>query len=79
MITDEELRTMPKVKPEHASRYLGGDPSAQFIRWWCQQTGGMQCPFGVALQMPGSRRYSYAINREALIQYKHGLTIRKEA
>lgn len=52
-MTDAELLAMPKVGPEEASRFLGGDPSAEYIRVWCQDG---TCPFGACVQMSKRRK-----------------------
>lgn len=66
-MTDEELRALPDVLPEHASKYLGGRPSPQYIRIWCKEH---RCPFGDAIQEKS--RANITINPELLIKYKHG-------
>lgn len=35
-MTEDELLSLPKVRPDEASAFLGGDPTAQYIRLWCQ-------------------------------------------
>ena len=67
-MTDAELLAMPKVGPEEASRFLGGDPSAEYIRVWCQDG---TCPFGACVQMSKHRK-NYTINRRLLIRYRDG-------
>ena len=67
-MTDEDLLALAKVGPEEASRFLGGDPSAEYIRVWCQAG---TCPFGSCVQMSKSRK-NYTINRKLLISYKNG-------
>lgn len=67
-MTEEELIGLPKVGPEEASRFLGGDPSAEYIRIWCQAG---TCPFGSCVQMSKSRK-NYTINRKLLIRYRNG-------
>lgn len=65
--TDQELLSLPRVGPEEAAEYLGGEPSAHYIRLWCQSG---KCPFGAALQT--SNRWNYTINRQRLIRYRRG-------
>ena len=67
-MTDEDLLALAKVGPEEASCFLGGDPSAEYIRVWCQAG---TCPFGSCVQMSKSRK-NYTINRKLLIRYKNG-------
>lgn len=67
-MTETELLNLPKVGPDEASKFLGGDPSAQYIRLWCQEAA---CPFGTAQKM-SAHRYNYTINRQLLIKYRRG-------
>ena len=67
-MTDEDLLALAKDGPEEASRFLGGDPSAEYIGVWCQAG---TCPFGSCVQMSKSRK-NYTINRKLLIRYKNG-------
>ena len=67
-MTEQELLSLPKVGPEEASDFLGGDPSAQYIRLWCQDG---DCPFGAAVRM-SPHRWNYTINRQRLIRYRRG-------
>jgi hypothetical protein len=70
VITENELRSMERITPQIASSYIGSKTiSAQFIRIWAQNG---RCPFCVAENVGGGRRYTYVINREALIKYKRG-------
>lgn len=63
-MTEDELLSLPKVRPDEASAFLGGDPTAQYIRLWCQDG---DCPFGAAKQQ-SKNRWTYTINRRLLIK-----------
>lgn len=65
-MTEDELLPLPKVRPDEASAFLGGDPTAQYIRLWCQDG---DCPFGAAKQQ-SKNRWTYTINRRLLIKYR---------
>ena len=67
-MTEEELLHLPKVGPDEASSFLGGEPTAQYIRLWCQDG---DCPFGAAKQQ-SKNRWTYTINRRLLIKYRRG-------
>lgn len=71
-MTDEELRALPKVRPEHAARYLKDTVPAispQSIRAWAKNGN---CEFCHAIKMnPSSIRHNYLINITKLINYKH--------
>lgn len=76
-MTEKELRSLEKVGPEEAARYIGNKMNAQYIRLWAQEG---TCPFCKALRRtPESRRYVYFINIEALIKYKNGEIISNTA
>lgn len=69
-MTDEELMTLPKIKPEHAAKYLQNGTTAQEIRVKAQY--GV-CPFCTAeKRSPDSRRYIYRVNPGLLRAYKAG-------
>ena len=69
-MTDEELMALPKIRPEHAARYLQDGTTAQEIRIKAQF--GI-CPFCTAeKRTPGSMRYVYRINPGLLRAYKAG-------
>ena len=65
-MTEDELLSLPKVRPDEASAFIGGDPTAQYIRLWCQDG---DCPFGAAKQQ-SKNRWTYTINRRLLIKYR---------
>ncbi len=67
-MTEQELISMAKVGPDEASAFLGGEPTAQYIRKWCQDG---DCPFGSARQQT-KKRWTYTINRQLLIRYRRG-------
>lgn len=67
-MTEEDLLSLPKVGPDEASAFLGGEPTAQYIRLWCQDG---DCPFGAAKQQ-SKNRWTYTINRQLLIKYRRG-------
>lgn len=68
-MNEQELRSLPKVLPEDASKYLKGyaDVSPQAIRIWAQHN---TCPFCWAVPMP--KRHVYVISVEMLIRFKKG-------
>ena len=67
-MSEKELLMLPKVGPDEASEFLGGEPTAQYIRLWCQDG---DCPFGSARQQT-KKRWTYTINRQLLIRYRRG-------
>ena len=67
-MTEEELLSLQKVGPDEASAFLGGEPTAQYIRLWCQDG---DCPFGAAKKQT-KKRWTYTINRRLLIKYRRG-------
>ena len=67
-MSDTELLALPKVKPEHAARYLQSGHTAQEIRVKAQL--GL-CPFCNAYK-PTDRRYVYRINVGLLMACKRG-------
>jgi len=66
-MTEQELRSLPKILPEDAANYLKGTAtvSPQAIRLWAQNK---DCPFCKAITM--KRRNVYVINVNALVRYK---------
>lgn len=68
-MSEKELLALPKVGPDEASDFLGGSPSAQYIRMWCAEG---TCPFGTAITRPGSTRKDYTICVPLLIRYRRG-------
>lgn len=66
-MTDTELLALPKVRPEHAARYLQNGTTTKEIRVKAQLG---KCPFCAAEMMSG--RYRYRVNVGLLIKYKHG-------
>ena len=67
-MSEEELLALSKVGPDEAAAFLRGEPTAQYIRLWCQDG---DCPFGAAKQQ-SKRRWTYTINRWLLIRYRRG-------
>jgi hypothetical protein len=67
-MTETELLALPKVGPDEASAFLGGEPTAQYIRLWCKDG---DCPFGSAKQQT-NERWTFTINRMLLIKYRRG-------
>ena len=67
-MTEEDLLSLPTVGRDEASGFLGGEPTAQYIRLWCQDG---DCPFGAAKQQ-SKNRWTYTINRRLLIKYQRG-------
>lgn len=66
-LTKEELLSLPKIRVDHAARYLQNGTTAQEIR--VQAQFGV-CPFCKAEYMTG--RYRYRVNPGLLIKYKSG-------
>lgn len=66
-MTDEDLLSLPVVRPEHAARYLQNGTTAQEIR--VQAQNGVS-PFCTAEKMKS--KYRYRVNLYLLIKYKHG-------
>lgn len=67
-MTEEDLLSLPKVGPDEASAFLGGEPTAQYIRLWCQDGDCRSA-------RPNSKsknRWTYTINRRLLIKYRRG-------
>lgn len=71
-MTDEELKALPKVRAEEASKYLKDIVPAispQAVRAWAKNG---TCSFCSAIKMkPSSTRHKYIINIAKLINYKH--------
>lgn len=67
-MTDQELRSIKRPKPEDAAKYLANGTTAQNIRIKAQQG---KCPYCEAFKPTGHHRYSYTIFVEALIKCKH--------
>lgn len=67
LLTEAELLATPKVRPEHAARYLQNGTTAQEIR--VQAQNGI-CPFCKAVK--GAKRFAYRVNIGLLISYKRG-------
>ena len=67
-MSDNELMSLKKIRPEDAARYLQDGSTAQEIRVKAQL--GI-CPFCTAEQ-PTGRRWVYRINPGKLMKYKHG-------
>lgn len=67
-MTDQDLLSLKRIRPEDAARYLQDGSSAQEIRVKAQL--GL-CPFCTAEQ-PTGRRWVYRINAGKLMKYKRG-------
>jgi hypothetical protein len=67
-MSDTELLALPKIRPEHAAKYLQSGVTAQEIRVKAQM--GL-CPFCRA-EKPTGRRYAYRINVGQLMACKRG-------
>ncbi len=66
-LTESELLALPKIRVDHAARFLQNGTTAQEIRVKAQN--GI-CPFCTAEFMTG--RYRYRVNVGLLIKYKAG-------
>lgn len=66
-MTEEQLLALPKIRVDHAARFLQNGTTAQEIRVKAQN--GV-CPFCTAEFMTG--RYRYRVNPGLLIKYKAG-------
>lgn len=67
-MTDQDLLSLKRIRPEDAARYLQDGSFAQEIRVKAQL--GL-CPFCTAEQ-PTGRRWVYRINAGKLMKYKRG-------
>ena len=67
-MTEQELLSHKKIRPEIAAQFLQDGTTAQEIRIKAQL--GI-CPF-CAAEQPTGRRWVYRINPTRLIQYKSG-------
>ena len=67
-MSDNELMSLKKIRPEDAARYLQDGSTAHEIRIKAQL--GL-CPFCTAEQ-PTGRRWVYRINPGKLMKYKRG-------
>lgn len=67
-MTEAELMSCKKIRPEIAARFLQDGTTAQDIRVSAQN--GM-CPFCVAIR-PSGKRWAYRVNPGLLIKYKAG-------
>lgn len=64
----DDILKLKNVTPKIAAAYIG--MSQDTIRLGLQQ---QRCPFGFAVHMPESGRWSYHISPEALVKYKEGI------
>lgn len=69
VLTEEELRALPRVRPEDAARYLQSGVTALEIRMKAQQGN---CPFCRAEKTPNSKTWHYRVNLNLLIKSKSG-------
>lgn len=67
-LTEGELLSHKKIRPEIAAKYLQDGTTAQEIRVKAQK--GV-CPFCTA-ERPSNRRWVYRVNPGLLIKYKAG-------
>jgi len=68
-LTEEELRALPRVRPEDAARYLQSGVTALEIRMKAQEG---DCPFCRAEKTPNSKTWHYRVNLNLLIRAKNG-------
>lgn len=67
--SDEEIRACRRVTPLIASRYLDAYPNAMSVAL-AMRAGKL--PIGAAIQNPQTGTWTYRIDAERLIAYKHG-------
>ena len=68
--TDDEIRTLKRVTPLIASQYLEQYPNAMSIAL-SMRAGKL--PIGEAIQNPKTGTWTYRIDKDRLISYKHGV------
>lgn len=69
VLTIQELRALPRVRPEDAARYLQSGVTALEIRMKAQEG---KCPFCRAEKTPSSKTWHYRVNLNLLIRAKEG-------
>lgn len=67
-MTETELLSHDKIRPEIAAKYLQDGTTAQDIRVSAQMG---DCPFCTAVK-PSGKRWAYRVNPGLLIKYKAG-------
>lgn len=68
-MTDNELLSLKRIRPEDAAEYLQNEFCPQLIR---ELAKAGELPFCKAIRREGSTKYSYHINAGRLIQYRNG-------
>lgn len=69
ILTEDDLRKLPKIKTEDAAKYLQSGVSALEIRMKAREG---KCPFCRAEKNEGSKNWHYRINLNLLIRAKSG-------
>ena len=67
--TDEEIRKMRRITPLVVSQYLDAFPSGMSVALAMRDK---VLPIGVAIENKDTGRWTYRIEAERLIAYKHG-------
>ena len=68
--TDDEIRALKRVTPLIASQYLDQYPNAMSVAL-SMRAGKL--PIGEAIQNPKTGTWTYHIDKDRLISYKHGV------
>ena len=68
--TDDEIRAVKRVTPLIASQYLEQYPNAMSVAL-SMRAGRL--PIGEAVQNPRTGTWTYRIDKDRLISYKHGV------
>ncbi len=68
--TDDEIRALKRVTPLIASQYLDQYPNAMSVAL-SMRAGKL--PIGEAIQNPKTGTWTYRIDKDRLISYKHGV------
>ena len=68
--TDDEIRALKRVTPLIASQYLDQYPNAMSV---APSMRAGKLPIGEAIQNPKTGTWTYRIDKDRLISYKHGV------
>lgn len=69
VLTIQDLKALPRIRPEDAARYLQSGVTALEIRMKAQEG---KCPFCRAEKTPGAKTWHYRVNLNLLIRAKEG-------
>jgi hypothetical protein len=69
VLTIQDLKALPRIRPEDAAKYLQSGVTALEIRMKAQEG---KCPFCRAEKTPNSKTWHYRVNLSLLIRAKEG-------